>query len=319
MFKKIYTQILNNFFYKKPVAFYNLMHQSVLEINVYNNAVKNAIASKLLHSNFPTTHYVSVYRKIVKGTTAKEMLLQDLTVNNKNIKFSKQIFTELPKDRLWVILNEIFLKEDYYFETETPEPIILDCGANVGMAVYYFKLKFPQSKIIAFEPIERFCNIINNTLALNKWNNVEVIPAAVGNAKDTLTFYESAKDPLGGSLTPRKVGQDNTLNEIKVPVVRLRDYITTNIDFLKLDTEGNEDVILEDIKDLLGNVKSLFIEYHEGNGLTSDRLIKILAILHSAGYTVLINQNFSANYYNNKRAWQQIADRKSLCIWAKRI
>jgi FkbM family methyltransferase len=231
----------------------------------------------------------------------------------------EDVFTEIPKERLWVILNEIFLKEDYYFETENPEPIILDCGANVGMAVYYFKLKFPQSKIIAFEPIERFCNIINNTLALNKWNNVEVISAAVGNSEGSLTFYESEKDPLGGSLTPRKVGQDNTLKEIKVPVVRLRNYITGQIDFLKLDTEGNEDLILEDIKDLLGNVKSLFIEYHEGNGLTSDRLIKILAILHSAGYTVLINQNFSANYYNSKRAWQQIADRKSLCIWAKRI
>ena len=53
----------------------------------------------------------------------------------------------------WTYL-ELFLNESYKFipRSEKNDPIIIDCGANIGVSVVYFKKLFPKSKIIAFEP-----------------------------------------------------------------------------------------------------------------------------------------------------------------------
>ncbi len=34
--------------------------------------------------------------------------------------------------------KEIFVKQYYLFETETEEPLIYDCGANIGISVLFF-------------------------------------------------------------------------------------------------------------------------------------------------------------------------------------
>lgn len=40
---------------------------------------------------------------------------------------------------LHYLFKEIFISNEYYFNPRTKEPIILDCGANIGMASLYFK------------------------------------------------------------------------------------------------------------------------------------------------------------------------------------
>src|SRR5436190_6322828 len=49
------------------------------------------------------------------------------------------------------LFNEVFISNDYYFKSSPRQPVIIDCGANIGMSVLYFKKLYPQSKIIAFE------------------------------------------------------------------------------------------------------------------------------------------------------------------------
>ena len=52
-----------------------------------------------------------------------------------------------------VFLNrELFGQEIYKFQTDSEIPYILDCGANIGLSVIYFKKLFPNAKIVAFEP-----------------------------------------------------------------------------------------------------------------------------------------------------------------------
>ena len=47
--------------------------------------------------------------------------------------------------------REIFIQELYRFETSNPAPVIIDCGANCGLSVVYFKQLFPAAKIVAVE------------------------------------------------------------------------------------------------------------------------------------------------------------------------
>src|SRR3990167_1327682 len=48
----------------------------------------------------------------------------------------------------YAMFRDIFVKNNYYFETNEPKPVIIDGGANIGLATLYFKYLYPNSKII---------------------------------------------------------------------------------------------------------------------------------------------------------------------------
>ena len=48
--------------------------------------------------------------------------------------------------------RELFCKEMYQFNSLSDEPVILDCGSNIGLSVLYFKTIYPKAKVWAFEP-----------------------------------------------------------------------------------------------------------------------------------------------------------------------
>ncbi len=48
--------------------------------------------------------------------------------------------------------EEIFEQEIYQFNPRTEKPLIIDCGANIGLATIYFKQQYKKSKVLAFEP-----------------------------------------------------------------------------------------------------------------------------------------------------------------------
>ena len=51
------------------------------------------------------------------------------------------------------VLNwEIFRKGAYLFHTDKKQPLILDCGSNIGMSILFFKMLYPGARIIGFEP-----------------------------------------------------------------------------------------------------------------------------------------------------------------------
>src|SRR5690348_5460731 len=60
-------------------------------------------------------------------------------------------------------VEEIFVDEVYKCNFNSAEPYIIDCGANIGLSVIYFKQKYPNAKIIAFEPDKfQFDNLLQN-------------------------------------------------------------------------------------------------------------------------------------------------------------
>src|SRR5436190_22989208 len=48
-------------------------------------------------------------------------------------------------------LQEIFVGEIYKFIPGSGPITIIDCGANIGLASIYFKMKFPEARVMAFE------------------------------------------------------------------------------------------------------------------------------------------------------------------------
>lgn len=175
--------------------------------------------------------------------------------------------------------NEIFEREIYCFRSKTERPYIIDCGANIGLSVAYFKRLYPQSRILAFEADEKIFEVLSRNVAQH--DDVELICRAVWTSETSLSFMSEGAD--GGRLS----GPGDAKNEV-VQTIRLRDYLQEPVDFLKLDIEGAETDVLEDCADVLSNVESLFVEYHSFAG-RPQTIHKLTEVLAGAGFRLHIH------------------------------
>ena len=147
---------------------------------------------------------------------------------------------------------EIFRNNILSFKTEKANPLILDCGSNVGVSVCYFKRILPSSKVIAFEPdLEIFSVLKQNTRFFDP-SEVEIHNKAVWIEEKKLSFQPDGAD--GGRLLNQGTQSVNA--------VRLSDYLQTKVSMLKIDIEGAERFVLPSIAKNLKNVEHLFLELH---------------------------------------------------------
>ena len=165
---------------------------------------------------------------------------------------------KIPDSASSLFLNrELFGLEIYKFETDKNNPLIIDCGANIGFSIIYFKTLYPNSKIIAFEPDQKIFEYLTYNINSFDFGNIELINKGLWKEKTTLKFYSEGAD--GG-----RIAIENDMNNIiQIETVKLSKYLQNNeVDFLKIDIEGAETEVLFECQDELKNVKNLFIEYH---------------------------------------------------------
>lgn len=214
----------------------------------------------------------------------------------KNIKFLDYTFIIPDFPSFFYQCKEIFNDEIYRFKSEAREPIIYDCGANVGVSVIYFKSLYPNAKITAFEADRHIASYLAQNLKANNINDVSLITKAVWNDDSGICFLadgadggaivESSKDSIQDSTnsTSNNIAKDSS-NMHFIPSIRLRDMLERedSVDFLKLDIEGAEVEVLRDCKDSLGHVQNLFVEYHSF-AKREQSLGEILDILSKANF-----------------------------------
>src|SRR2546429_4407472 len=72
---------------------------------------------------------------------------QNETIQTTTIDGIKFSFTN--EEEFAMIYNEIFREKLYGFFSTTSSPVILDCGAHIGVSILFFKKLYPYAKIIA--------------------------------------------------------------------------------------------------------------------------------------------------------------------------
>lgn len=180
---------------------------------------------------------------------------------------------------VWPQWDEIFIHDSLAFESDTPEPRILDCGANVGVSSIYFKRQYPQARITAFEADPVLAEMCGRNLAANSAGDVEVRAAAVWTAAGQVEFVcEGSDSGAIASLDPAVAGTRTV-----VPAVRLRDWLGERVDLLKVDIEGAELPVLQDCRDMLGNVRGMTIDLHEFDP-SRRQTGALFALLDDAGF-----------------------------------
>src|SRR5712692_1057126 len=184
--------------------------------------------------------------------------------------------------------REIFLRRTYHFEAQRPDPLILDCGSNIGCSVLYFKHAYPRARIIAFEPDPDIFPYLQENVAQNQLSDVHLVQAALARQNGTHTFFS---DGSAGSCLVENIAADarqGRLKKYEVACVRLRDFLTEPVDFLKMNIEGAEWDVLKDSEERLRTIREMVLEYHHLPGLPRT-LHKILDLLHRQGFEYLVN------------------------------
>lgn len=179
--------------------------------------------------------------------------------------------------------QQIFERELYSFSTSRENPKIVDCGANIGLCILYWKQLYPAAHITAFEPDPS----VFETLVWNckHWEltNVELINKAVWSSETELPFWAEGAD--AGRLLEKS--ELNDKSSTTVVTANLRDYLQGAVDFLKLDIEGAETEVLLHCADCLQRISYLFVEYHSFVGKEQE-IDAILRVLRHADFRIHI-------------------------------
>lgn len=181
--------------------------------------------------------------------------------------------------------TEIFEQEIYKFRTNLSKPVIIDCGANIGLATIYFKLNYPEAKVLAYEPDPNIFAALKNNVQSFNLKDVELFNEAIGVNRETLLFNME-----GGHSGMLVVKPDK--KTIPVPVTSLKEVLKKIdlIDFLKIDIEGYEINVLPAIAEELKKVTTLFLEYHTFLD-QPQRLSEIIKIIEDAGFRYYIKES----------------------------
>ena len=166
-----------------------------------------------------------------------------------------------------LVLREVFQSEVYKPLAGVPEPrAILDVGGNQGITAAYFRLLFPQAKIVSIEPDPAtFPILAENARRLGQCAvyNLALLDrngkASFKSSKISVvsTLYDLPHSRIENELVSvdiRHSGQfvDEAAGRIGVDC----------FDMLKIDTEGAEVPILQALGHRLAAITTIFLEYH---------------------------------------------------------
>jgi len=189
------------------------------------------------------------------------------------------------RDNLQYLFTEVFMRREYAFDSPRPDPVIIDCGANIGMATLFFKRQHPASVIHAFEANPHAVALLRENVTRNRLSNVTLYAEALSDKDGALTFYISDdKGTLLGSTSATRGGHI----PLQVPARRLSTLLHTldRVDVVKMDVEGSEWAIVADLIDSGQFSKPLryLLEYHHQIGGEAPRLSEFLRYFDSMGY-----------------------------------
>lgn len=158
---------------------------------------------------------------------------------------------------------------------------ILDGGGWLGLSVLRFRQLRPQAPIVVFEPDPEIFELMCLNLERNRVPAVDPVCAALGREDGRRPFHATGSD--SGALTAVRKSVPRT-----VTVRRLGSYVEDPTALVKLNVEGAEHDVINELGGRLSRVAELLVEYH-GFAELPQTLHEILTCLHRAGHTYVLS------------------------------
>ena len=150
---------------------------------------------------------------------------------------------------------------------------MFDVGANVGHYSKALYSAFPKAQIVAFEPVPRTFEVLRATLATT---TVKCCSIGLSDAEgDAIIYnYDQVDGSEHASLFPgvlKGLHRAKKIKETTVPLITLDAYCCAasipGIDFLKIDTEGNDLNVLKGSQAMIQKnaIRAIQFEFNETN------------------------------------------------------
>ena len=126
--------------------------------------------------------------------------------------------------------------------------------------------------------------------------NVELMNVAISDSIGTANFYLENKDEnmptWGNSLTINKWYDSQKGTTVRVRTVKLSEFITKEVDLIKLDVEGTEEIVVREIEPKMNLVKNIFMEFHGSSSNPDNNELRIIDILSKNEFDIKVNQDW---------------------------
>ena len=255
---------------------------------------------------------LKILEKISKRFTVLRFkeFLEKKSYINKTI-FNKKISFFTPNELIRWRVETILDKEPetiQWINTFSNKCIFWDIGANIGLYSIYAAKNKKNIKVYSFEPSTSNLRTLSRNISINKLQNkIFIIPFALSNLKNKILQLKEKQFIEGGALNAFGVNYDfsgknfffeNSYNTFGTSLDNLIEKKILNIpNYIKIDVDGIEELILIGSKNVLSNkkIKSILIEI---NDKFKSQKIKILRIMKKNNFK-LISKSRNDFYYKN--------------------
>jgi FkbM family methyltransferase len=162
--------------------------------------------------------------------------------------------------------------------------VVVDVGAGIGEFALAAARRFPQARIISYEPNPKTYRLLESNMRQNSVANVQIVRLAIG----TQESYVLRRASRGPRASAALLGADE--DAVVVPARRLDDELGDAwISLLKIDCEGLEADVLESATSVLRRVERVVVEYHRWLLADADRLVA--DFLSRQGFTTSVRHD----------------------------
>ncbi|MFA6427468.1 MAG: FkbM family methyltransferase [Candidatus Magasanikbacteria bacterium] len=188
---------------------------------------------------------------------------RQISYNNKTI----QIISRDQSDES--VIDEFFVDKMYRSVEKIIPSVtnpIIDIGAHIGVFSLYARILNLSVQIIALEPHPDNMTLFQENMSLNNISNVQLLPYALTDTDETTAKLFISENTHNHTTSPDHLTL-KSFEQISVPAITLEKLIQQNkidkIGLLKLDIEGAEFTVLNNIQDTWNKIQSIVVEYHE--------------------------------------------------------
>lgn len=160
-------------------------------------------------------------------------------------------------------LEKVFVVGEYELPFTISPRVIVDAGANIGMATLYFARLFPDARILAIEPEPSNFAILQENLS--GMPNVTLVQGAVWPEEKQIRIADSTVDKWMFTVTEAGRDAASSTEVAAITVPRALEMMGASaIDLLKLDIEGAElELFAKRPLPWLQRINLLVIELHD--------------------------------------------------------
>lgn len=177
-----------------------------------------------------------------------------------------KLFYRLNRADIYTI-HEVWIEEIYRLPIHIQPEVIIDLGANIGLAGLWLARRYGCSHLLAVEPSPENARIAQHNFRHNGIN-AQVLEAAVG-AEDGTAIFDEGPGATTGRLVEVPEDRANLLSpkQFQVRVLSMTSLLNllptgARLDLIKMDIEGGEQDLLSGDVSWLSKVGCFIAEFH---------------------------------------------------------